>query len=243
MHSCMDAELQAAREALARELYAYRCGDSGLAPTRHGLNLFLAAVVKQAAGTEKAAGRTLRLRGLQLGPRSGKAIARALCGSDFGGLDLFNNPSLGDSGAAALLPLLGSGQITSVRLGACGLRSGLQVDVDRRACRTHRSLALSRTQPSRRRSLARSSPHKTEPNSSPASSWAGCRPTQRSAARRSYQGQTSCGPSPVSSRRSPNGVLPVPCTHLLSDPPQKTRTKPHPLMPPRLAQMHRTRGA
>ena len=85
----MDAELQAAREALARELYAYRCGDSGLAPTRHGLNLFLAAVVKQAAGTEKAAGRTLRLRGLQLGPRSGKAIARALCGSGFGGLDLF----------------------------------------------------------------------------------------------------------------------------------------------------------
>lgn len=110
------------RAAIARELYAGRCRDKSEPPTPLGIKHFLNSVARLAA-ERRGDSRSLRLRSLQLGPRAGIVLARALAGTEIESIDLSDNPSLGDTGATALLPLLTSGQLRQLHLGACGLRA------------------------------------------------------------------------------------------------------------------------
>lgn len=112
------------RTAIARELYAARCRDKGDAPSALGSKHFLNSVAKQAS-ERPGDSHALRLRSLQLGPRTGVVLMRSLAGTEIELLDLSDNPGLGDALGVALLPLIVSGQLSSIRLGACGLRGSL----------------------------------------------------------------------------------------------------------------------
>lgn len=107
---------------IARELYAARCRDKSDEPSPLGSKPFLHSIAKQAS-ERPCDSQALRLRSLQLGPRTGVVLARSLVGTEIELLDLSDNPGLGDAGAVALLPLVVCGQLTGLRLGACSLRA------------------------------------------------------------------------------------------------------------------------
>lgn len=81
-----------------------------------GLQRFLTSLQAQASDDD----RKVSLRGLQLGSRAGRVLARSLS-PGVTALDLHGNGSLGEAGALALLPLLEGGMLRSLDLGGCGV--------------------------------------------------------------------------------------------------------------------------
>ena len=81
-----------------------------------GLQRFLTSLQAQASDDD----RKVSLRGLQLGSRAGRVLARSLS-PGVTALDLHGNGSLGEAGALALLPLLEGGRLRSLDLGGCGV--------------------------------------------------------------------------------------------------------------------------
>ena len=101
-------------EAMSLDLA--QCRDLAQPPTEAGLRRFLTSLQAQASDDD----RKVSLRGLQLGSRAGRVLARSLS-PGVTALDLHGNGSLGEAGALALLPLLDGGALRSLDLGGCGL--------------------------------------------------------------------------------------------------------------------------
>jgi len=103
-------------EAMSLSLYHAQCKDLAQPPTEAGLRRFLTSLQAQASDDD----RKVSLRGLQLGSRAGRVLARSLS-PGVTALDLHGNGSLGEAGALALLPLLDGGALRSLDLGGCGV--------------------------------------------------------------------------------------------------------------------------
>ena len=88
----------------------------GSSHAQAGLQRFLKLLQAQASDDD----RKVSLRGLQLGSRAGRVLARSLSPT-VTALDLHGNGFLGEAGALGLIRLIDEGSLRSLDLGGCGV--------------------------------------------------------------------------------------------------------------------------
>ena len=113
----MEAAPTVLDSALVGALYVARSRDSGLQPSQSGARRFDAEVAAVQPNAERDGAnspavlyggpRAINLSALRLGPRSAQLIAHGIAKPS--AVHLHGNPSLGDGGAASVLPLLEHG--------------------------------------------------------------------------------------------------------------------------------------